>query len=569
MTHQSAPTRRVLAQLALLLLAALPALPAWAAGRDAGRLAWCGTRQNAARDAALSHREQETRRGPARAALATAAFDVGEIAVLQDEGDLATFRNLMDLQGAALRFTPEGAGYSVSRSSLPLAAGGSALPLQDDDTRMVALPFAFSFYGRSYTQVSVNSDGNLTFGQGDPASTRRNLGRLVGGPPRIAPLLSDLDPGSGGSVTVASLGERLTVTWTAVPQFERSDRNTFQVTLWPDGRIDFVYGPELSATIDEGVVGIAPGEGRGGVTGVDFSGVNGVSSMGALAESFNESDSLDTLAVARKFYAGHRDDYDELVVFTNRRLTGAGTFAYEQTVRNSDQGIGDDVFDFSRNYGSAGRLQSFVMMDEVAKYPQDLERRFLGEDSALAVLAHEVGHRWLAKARFRDGAGTSGELLGRDEVHWSFFADTDGSHLEGNDIEEAAAGQFRTVAASARYSPLDQYLMGLRAASEVAPFFVVRQPGGTDTSPGRDPRVGVTFSGTRKDVTIDDVIGALGPRNPAPGPKALPLRQAYVFVSIGAPDAELIARVDRFRAAFEGFFSRAVEGRASVATRLN
>ncbi len=550
------------------IVAAVLAQPAAAAGPAAGQ--WCGTRPNAARDAALEHQERAARRGVLSSA-ANAAVDVGEIAVLQDEGDLATFRNLLDLQGAGLRFTPRGTGYSASRLALPLSAeAGDTLALQDDDTTSRTLPFAFGFYGTSYDQLFVNSDGNLSFGQGDRASTSRNLGRLVSGAPRIAPLLSDLDPSAAGRVSVAALGDRFTVTWTSVPQFEKSDRNTFQVTLWPDGRIDFAYGSELSATIEEGVVGIAPGAGRGGVTAVDFSAANDASGTGALAESFNESDSLDTLAVARKFYASHRDDYDELVVFTNRRLTRAGTFAFEQTVRNADQGIGDDVFDRSRDYGSGGRLQSFVMMDEVSKYPQDLERRFLGEDSALAVLAHEVGHRWLAKARFRDGATTSGELLGRDEVHWSFFADTDGSHLEGNDIQETGAGQFRTGAAGVRYSPLDQYLMGLRPAAEVPPFFLVRQPSGTsDTSTGRDPQSGVSFSGTRRDVTIEDVIAALGPRNPAPGPRPSPLRQAYVLVSIGPPDPELIARVDRFRAAFEGFFARSSEGRLAVETRLN
>ena len=46
-------------------------------------------------------------------------------------------------------------------------------------------------------------------------------------------------------------------------------------------------------------------------------------------------------------------------------------------------------------------------------------------------------------ALFRDGATTSTELLGRDQVHWSFFVDTDGSYLEGNEASaraQASAG---------------------------------------------------------------------------------------------------------------------------------
>ena len=40
----------------------------------------------------------------------------------------------------------------------------------------------------------MNSDGNLTFGAAEFASSERSLGRLTAGPPRIAPLFDDLDP---------------------------------------------------------------------------------------------------------------------------------------------------------------------------------------------------------------------------------------------------------------------------------------------------------------------------------------------------------------------------------------
>jgi hypothetical protein len=248
----------------------------------------------------------------------------------------------------------------------------------------------------------------------------------------------------------------------------------------------------------------------------------------------------------------------------------AGTFAYEQTVKNRDAGIGAAITDFSAEYGSGGRLESFVHMDAISKYPDDLNRRFLGEDSTLSVLAHEVGHRWLAQARFQDGGSASSELLGRDQVHWSFFLDTDGSFLEGNDIDDLGGGSFRTAGAGLRYSPLDQYLMGLRDASEVPPFFFARSPSGTNTDPGRDPRTGVAFTGTRKDVSIADVVAALGPRSPAPAPGAAPFRQAFVYVAVDGPaDPAALEKVERIRAAFPGVFAQGTEGRGSVDPRLN
>jgi hypothetical protein len=259
------------------------------------------------------------------------------------------------------------------------------------------------------------------------------------------------------------------------------------------------------------------------------------------------------------------------VVFTSRPLVASTTFAYEQSVRNSDAGIGVGVEDRSADYGSGGRLESFITMDAISKYPDDLSRRFLGEDSTLSVLAHEVGHRWLVKALFRDTAANSEELLGRDEVHWSFFVDTDGSFLEGNDIQAQSDGRFRTMGASLRYSAIDQYLMGMRDASEVPPFFFVRAPSGTsDTDAGRSPRTGVTFDGTRRDVSIADVVAALGARRPAGAPWPAPFRQAFVYVAVGGPpDPAALEKVERIRAAWPAFFAQSVEGRGSVDPTLN
>jgi len=558
--------------LVLGLWALLPVAAGSAARTRSSGHAWCGTARSGAHDAVWAHREQRDRRGAEARSLHT-ALDIGQIAVLLDEGDLALLANAMDLQKAGVRFSPAGGGYSVSRVDLPLEPdSGMPLSLGDDASQLVSLDFTFPFYGKTYSQVFVNSDGNLTFGQNDDASTARNLGRLVNGPPRVAPLLADFNDEVGGAISLLSLPDHATVTWRAVPQFDHTDKNTFQVTLWADGRVDFVYDQELSSAIEEGTTGIAPGSAQGGLTAVDFSTAAAVAGgAGALAESFRQEDGLDAVAVARKFYASHPDSYQQLVIYTSRRLVPADTFSYEQTVANADAGIGVGPQNLSAEYGSGGRLESFVTMDAISKYPDDLNRRFLGEDSALTVLAHEVGHRWLVNALFRDGAANSHELLGRDEVHWSFFADTDGSYLEGNDIAPQSDGSFRTSGSSLRYSAMDQYLMGMREASEVPSFFFVRSPSDTaDTDPGRDPRTGITFGGTRKDVSIGEVVSALGARRPAGAPWAAPFRQAFVYVSVGGPPAAAaIDKVERIRAAWPAFFNQSVEGRGSVDPTLN
>src|SRR5437879_3980692 len=92
-----------------------------------------------------------------------------------------------------------------------------------------------------------------------PPSVTQDIGRLAGGAPRIGVLLADLDPsrtaGLGG-VRVRPEAARLVVSWDRVPlysDFGTGARQTFQVRLYPDGRIEFAYN---GISLDSGVVGI-------------------------------------------------------------------------------------------------------------------------------------------------------------------------------------------------------------------------------------------------------------------------------------------------------------------------
>jgi hypothetical protein len=545
------------------------------AGQAGGRSGYCGTVPGRPTDSIWAHREQESRRGGVRALAATrgaAAFPVGQVAVVLDEGDVALVKNDLDLVGIHLGFAPVAGGYTVTRGAMPLSTDpGTPLAFADDDTREMALPFAFPFYGRTFDRVFVNSDGNLTFGAGDSASTPRRVGRLVGGPPRIAPLLTDLDPSAGGVVSTLASSDRFVVTWRDVPNFESTIKNTFEVVLSADGHIDFVYGAELNGNFEEGVTGIAPGQGQGGLLAVDFRHANGETGGGALAESFRSENEIDEVAVARKYFASFPDEVDQLVVYTDRHLTASGTFAYERGVKNEIGGLGEEIYDASADYGSAGRLQSFVMMDTLSKYPDDLNQKFLnGVDSDLSVLAHETGHMWLTRALFRDGSTSSNALLGRQLAHWSFFMNSSASFLEGNEIQDQGGGRFQTTAASVRYSPLDQYLMGLRAADEVPSFFYVAGVTGVAEARDRTPEVGVAFGGTRRDVSLADVVAAIGPRSPTVGQSPKVLRQSFVFVCTSASPAEAdLAKLERIRAAFPAFYAAGTEGRGQVDPRIN
>ncbi|MCX6549659.1 MAG: hypothetical protein NTY02_01405 [Acidobacteria bacterium] len=150
--------------------------------------------------------------------------------------------------------------------------------------------------------------------------------------------------------------------------------------------------------------------------------------------------------------------------------------------------------------------------------------------------------------------------------------DSDASVMEGNDIEDLGGGQFRTVGAVTRFSALDQYAMGLRAEAEVPSFFYVESP--TNVQPPQEPasapRVGVTFSGTRRTVLIQDVVAAMGERVPAVAHAPKVHAQAFIhLVSAGRQtDAANVAKIDRFRREWEPFFLTATGGRMRVETRL-
>ena len=501
------------------------------------------------------------------------AVDVGEIAVLQDQGDIILPPNTYDLLSLGLRFRANSAGgYDVSRIGAAFRGTlGTRVTLEDDDSVQRDVPFAFPFYGQSHQVAFINSDGNITFEEEDRASTERNIARLLTGPPRVAPFLADLDPTTGtGRIFAHAAADQYTVTWCNVRGFDLTQTASVQATLLPDGTIEMKYAANVS--LGDAVVGISPGR-TGNFTPVNLSEPGPVAGgSGAVGERFAAQRQLDTVALTRRFYETHPDNYDQLIIWTDESII-RDAFAYETTIANEIRGIGLDVFDASRDFGSGGRLRSLAVMDWLGKYPDDPRQRFLGENSTLSVLGQEVGHRWLAFFDFRDRNGQQSDaLLGRGGSHWSFFLDSDASVMEGNDIEDLGGGSFRTAAAVQRYSLLDQYAMGLVPESAVPPFFYVESPTNLSTPATAEsgPRAGVTFNGTRRDVLINDIVAIHGVRQPSASESARVNRQAFIYL-VGAGrsmEGAQLSKLDRIRREWEAFFLQATDGRMVADTRL-
>ncbi|MDQ3421481.1 MAG: hypothetical protein M3541_22370, partial [Acidobacteriota bacterium] len=331
-------------------------------------------------DAALSGRDAE---------------DIGEIAVIRDEGDIVAPPNTFDLRNSGVRFTRNGSGGYDARRIDPAFRQtlGRRLTLGDDASASAPLSFNFNFYGTARADAFVNSDGNVTFGEEDVASTERNVARFLTGPPRVSPFLADLDPSTAGRIFVNATSDIYSVTWCTVRGFDSSRTITTQLSLLPDGSIEFIYGND-TPMLGDAVVGVSPGR-TGDFTPVNLSepGPNG--GPAAVGERFAGSPQLDTVALLRKFYQTHPDNYDQVLIWTDARLI-QDAFAYETTIANEVRGIGLPVFDASRDFGSAGRLRSIAVMDWLGKYPEDPRQKFLGENTTLSVMGQEVGHRWLA-----------------------------------------------------------------------------------------------------------------------------------------------------------------------------
>ena len=213
-----------------------------------------------------------------------------------DGDQQAAEANLLDIQtGTRLRFKPTGtksfrvelaAGQSldpVLGPALSLDDGGGAPP--DDGYSEVALQTPFPFLGVAYDSIFVGSDGHITLGAGDGSSSERNASRHNGGPPRLSVLLTDLDPGCGGTVHADVRSDRAVVTWNQVVHIERGSAdgcepetptNTFQAVVHADGTIEYIYGQLdtefLSQTGGnrEAVVGIAQGDSDGSVIAIDL-----------------------------------------------------------------------------------------------------------------------------------------------------------------------------------------------------------------------------------------------------------------------------------------------------------
>lgn len=136
---------------------------------------------------------------------------------------------------------PDAFGYTGTRipyTFTDISLTGTNLGLNDDSYAHFAIPFSFSFYGTSYSNVSVGSNGTVYFddtylGLGNTAIPGNGGGYGVFR--FMAVFWDDMNPGAGGQVLSQVLGapgaQQLVVQWNNVPGFGTPDGGTFQAIL--------------------------------------------------------------------------------------------------------------------------------------------------------------------------------------------------------------------------------------------------------------------------------------------------------------------------------------------------
>ncbi len=232
-------------------------------------------------------------------------------------------------------------------------------------------------------------------------------------------------------------------------------------------------------------------------------------------------------ALSRKVIEQFGDHFEAMTVwmtFDDPTLKGE---AYETTVKNEVLGLGTPPVDLSRSYGSNGVLRSVLNMKLVGLRAGDARSLW---DRALETWGQESAHRWLMffSIRHPRTGKISDALMGRDCAHYNQFVDTQASIHDGFAWTDNRDGSFSWTERTKRYGNLDLYGMGLLAADEMPPFFIIENipnyspPACMAYDTVRRPS-GMTVMGTRLDVSIDDVVAANGERVP----RAHELRQDY------------------------------------------
>ena len=129
----------------------------------------------------------------------------------------------------------------------------------DDDSEAVDLSFAFPYFGSTYSNVFVNSNGFVTLGSSGGDYIYYRLPDPNAPANEIAAFHTDLyldeNGGGSGDVYFRDFGDRAIIQFNLAARLAQDGFSTFQIVLNADGTILFYY-LDMSGTLDDCVVGL-------------------------------------------------------------------------------------------------------------------------------------------------------------------------------------------------------------------------------------------------------------------------------------------------------------------------
>lgn len=517
------------------------------------------------------------------------------VALVEDTSSMFV-QNPVDLVGRSVIFTRNGSKffdfetvspgkYDTAYEKVGGSSGGIKIPFTKDDASYQYIfksKLKFRLYNKVYTDVYISTNGNLTFGKGfiqpkvDQWSFRNNL-------PAVAPLWTDLDPSKGGEIILHESKNRLVVTWLNVPLKGSTEKCTFQVILFDDGKTNQITFSYKTAKVKDAVVGISPGNKYEVLSPRDFylswKSTNEKNVRGCIVEEFSAHKDIDPVSVAQAFYKDYDDEYDSLVIFSEPDLTAP---SYQNIVLYNDvEGIGSGIFNKRANYklGNLKKLSGLVRMGS-AQNLNDHPYKAMRKSSQIGIhlLAHEQAHRWLVDVQYWDGAKVQPILTNRS--HWLPLVNSrsvvppwggqgKNSVMYGSSWREVkgSPGLFeRELKGEASFGSLDLYLMGLCNEDELVDSWFIQ----TSAPLAYNQR---KIKGKRIDLTLQNLANKTG-KLPARkhdirnSPKSF--RSAFILVHDKGvkPDPKTVAKVARYASAWEIYFQAFSELRALWHTHL-
>jgi hypothetical protein len=515
--------------------------------------------------------------------------DMAGAAIVEDDGTLVIPAAKFNLKNRSILLTPQDDGYRISQPEIEfngdfgsavgffLGADGKPDGAADNGYRDIVLDGAqFPFFGSHYDTAYVGTNGYITFTQGD-TSARISPAALASEIPRIAPLWADLDVTNSGHIYYKRFEDRHLFTWNRAGQPSYDGNNSFQAVLYDDGRIAFVY---KKVKAHAAMIGISPGRWQNDPRPILFSEPPDEKITGPFFETFAKDRRLDLPAVLRAFYRTHSDSFDTAYIWTDFAYDNGLGVAHSFNIRNDIGGIGLKIADRGSAYGSPSKLSTIITMGNEADWPADPENHAVGLNSAITIVCHEQGHRWLSYVRFAAHNDVRSDLLGRENAHWSFLVDTrtgvEGGYsslMEGNSWRDSGGGTFTTIESAVNYfSPLDQYLMGLREADEVGEIAYLETNGLLqELLREKSPVSGFSLTAARRTTSVAQIAAYEGPRIPDAATAPKTFRIAFILLTERgkSPSPSILDKILRYRDSLVKYFSIATGRRGSLDPALD